>query len=385
MPDSYRVEHPGATFPYTDRFVLDTDDAAMADQVGETMPGSVMTEDMAQGKVVQKLPGVSRLVCLDVGGVLANKDTSDDYSHLEPLDGCKEFLEELQKHKVGTVVNSAHPVQEVTEWLKRYGLLELISGGAQLGDQRMPPVVEQKPRAEKYIDDRMVRYKGDYDEAMDSILEFRPWWADKDYEVDSVALDFDATINVYGMSGTEDEFNSEPPEPQEGAREFVAKLYSKVGRVVIFSCRPPQQIEAWLTRWKFDRHIDAIEDHKPKVKVYLDDRGMRFKGKYDKILDKLRLLEVEKGNAGFNGVGINMPPGNSTATPRVYGEPQTKGKPTLEQFAADVNNLARRASPWMPTSDKRYIADVWSQYDGNLTHGEFSKMLLEAFHRGLVS
>ena len=113
------------------------------------MPGSVMTEDMAQGKVVQKLPGVSRLVCLDVGGVLANKDTSDDYSHLEPLDGCKEFLEELQKHKVGTVVNSAHPVQEVTEWLKRVPDFHVVEQSAhrppssfQWGWSSVPVVVE---------------------------------------------------------------------------------------------------------------------------------------------------------------------------------------------------------------------------------------------------
>jgi hypothetical protein len=402
MP-TYRVEHPGSQFPYTDRFVLDTDNAAVADRVGTEMPGSVMTEDtvqsppeqkaadrhfivspslgnpsekytegetdelldktqMTEGEkeaaarwlrdarpgtvrrfsagtitcregsvldkslIVQKLPGVSRLVCLDVGGVLANKDTSEDYAHLEPLEGCKEFLEALREHRVGTVINSAHPVDEVTQWLQKYQLYDLISGGTAdpMGGQPYPKVISEKPRAEKYIDDRMVRYKGDYDEALDAILDFEPWWFKGKYEIDSVALDFDATLNTYGMAGTDDEFGDAVPPPQKGAQEFVAKLYSKVGRVVIFSCRPPQQIEAWLTKWKFDRHIDAIEDHKPKVKVYLDDRGMRFKGKYDKILDKLRLLEPETKATAGGVLGVNVPPGNSTATPRIYFEPQDK-------------------------------------------------------------
>src|SRR5271166_2390471 len=56
MP-SYRVEHPGSQMPYTDRFVLDTDDAAVADRVGVEMPGSVMTEDTVQGPTRYKKVG----------------------------------------------------------------------------------------------------------------------------------------------------------------------------------------------------------------------------------------------------------------------------------------------------------------------------------------
>lgn len=321
-----RVQTPNQRFPFVDGQVIDLP-PEQAQQVASEIGGTVADTDIVEPKsipVVQKLPGVSRLLCLDVGGVLANKDTDDDYSHLEPLEGCKEFLEQLREHGVGTVVNSAHPVNEVQRWLQQYGLLDLISGGAQVGDDPMPKVVQHKPRAEKYLDDRMVRYKGDYEEALDAILDFRPWWADKDYEVDSVALDFDATLNVYGTTGTEDEFTDEPPPPQDGAREFVAKLYSKVGRLVIFSARPPDQIRKWIEKYDFDRHLDEVEAYKPKVKVYLDDRGIRFKGDYKKTLEKLRLLEPEKKGVAGGVLGTNSPPGNSTATPRVYGEPAVK-------------------------------------------------------------
>lgn len=330
-----RLDSPAQEFPYAASNAVDVPVSTVA---GDSLV-------LPTKAIIQKLPGVSRLICLDVGGVLANKDTEDDYSHLEPLEGCREFLEQLKSHGVGTVVNSAHPVDEVTEWLQRHGLFDLISGGTPdpalyQGVEQYGPVVAAKPRAEKYLDDRMVRYKGDYEEALDAILDFRPWWADKGYEVDSVALDFDATLNTYGMANTDDEINrpSNLFEPQDGAREFVAKLYSKVGRVVIFSCRNPAEIQEWLKKYRFERHIDAVESYKPKVKVYLDDRGMRFKGDYAKTLEKLRLLEPERKAVAGGVLGANSPPGNSTATPRVYEEPQTKTAPgeKLDQEAAIV-------------------------------------------------
>lgn len=444
---SDRVAQFGQPFPYTDRNIIDTDkgDAtAIAENMNEQMDddgkGGVSTIQTESGltvpvkSIITKIPGVTSTFCLDVGGVLAKKNPTEDYQHLEPLDGCKEFLEELRRRKVDLVVNSAHPPEEVQEWLKRFDLLALINLG----------VSPDKPRAEKYLDDRMVRYKGNYDEALEKILSFEPWWHEGRYDVDSVSLDFDATLNTYGMPGTDDENFQEDylHEPQKGLEDFLKQLKKRVDTLVIFTCRATKpggatKVWNWLNQYDLAQYIFQVEGIKTKVKVYLDDRGMRFNGDYAKILDKLRLLQPEmeksatkwqkilkqkkwsvsvnlfdsKGrNVGFADVEVDgnearkisgtaylessdleniksnpssgrysgfvgrpdkakmivwtgreeksnninqgaaglsgdiLPPGNSTATPRVYGEPQDKAFQVGDKLHPKENLYANATS-----------------------------------------
>lgn len=246
---------------------------------------------------ITKIPGVTRTLCLDVGGVLSDKDMEDDYSHIQPIDGCGEFLRALKDGGLTLIVNSAHPAVEVKGWLQSHNLIQYVDS-----------VVDRKPIAEKYLDDRMVRFKGDYEEAEEKLLTFVPWWfkgKEDDYKIDTLSVDFDGTLNTYGMPGTDDEYIADDLlEPQKGAADFIKRLKPKVGQISVFTARPNlNMVRDWVEKNGLSGYIDGIEISKMRTKVYLDDRGMRFKGDYAATLEKLRLVEPEeKGLADDSNV-----------------------------------------------------------------------------------
>jgi hypothetical protein len=111
----------------------------------------------------------------------------------------------------------------------------------------------------------------------------------------TLAVDFDGVIHKYSL-GWKD--GSIYDVPVDGAKESLAKLGEKFN-IVIFTTRlnpelgdtANQKMEmlSWLKKYSFTEgiHYHKLSGFKPKAKIYLDDRGMKFVNWEDSIKEIL--------------------------------------------------------------------------------------------------
>lgn len=106
-------------------------------------------------------------ICVDFDGVLNNYKGYDGDNLGTPRPGCKEFLQELNKnYKV--IVLSARRYSHIIQWLNDHGLWEYVED-----------VTSFKPVALAYIDDRGIRFNGDYNEIIEQLKDFKPYWKEE--------------------------------------------------------------------------------------------------------------------------------------------------------------------------------------------------------------
>lgn len=106
------------------------------------------------------------VICLDFDGVLNNYSGYDGENLGTPRPGAKEFLEELNKN-YRVVVLSARRYSHIIKWLNDYGLWEYVAD-----------VTSFKPPALAYIDDRGISFNGDYQEILEQLKDFKPYWSE---------------------------------------------------------------------------------------------------------------------------------------------------------------------------------------------------------------
>lgn len=95
-----------------------------------------------------------------------------------------------------------------------------------------------------------------------------------------IAIDFDAVIHDYNG----DPKKMGPPIP--GALAGIKALIAHGAKLVIFSVRSTDQIISWLKKYNFPKL--EVTNKKPIAKVYLDDRGITFKGRWtNKLVNQL--------------------------------------------------------------------------------------------------
>jgi hypothetical protein len=102
----------------------------------------------------------------------------------------------------------------------------------------------------------------------------------------TIALDFDGVVHSYTSRWQAAEVIPDPP--TEGAAQAIGSLRDAGFWVVIFSTRCAtyegrQAIHAWLNEHRIS--VDDVVDQKPMSVLLVDDRGFRFEGKWQAVVD----------------------------------------------------------------------------------------------------
>ena len=104
-------------------------------------------------------------VCVDFDGVLNEYEGwkgEDELYH--PKHGVREFLDRLSS-KYNIIIFTVRPVEKVTEWMNYHKL-------------RYDKITNQKVPAVAYIDDRAIKFNGDYNATLHKLSRFKTWWED---------------------------------------------------------------------------------------------------------------------------------------------------------------------------------------------------------------
>lgn len=113
-----------------------------------------------------------KTICVDFNGVLDTyKGWIGDAAAYPMRDGTVEFLNALIEAGYTIIIFTAADVSRVKQWVIRNGLDNLIAD-----------VTNVKVPALCYVDDRAVRFNGDFYETFEEIMEFKTFWEDKDHQ-----------------------------------------------------------------------------------------------------------------------------------------------------------------------------------------------------------
>ena len=111
------------------------------------------------------IPNKKQSIAIDFDGVL-NTYTGFDGDNLgKPRQGAKEFLETLSK-EYNIIIFSARSYTKIIPWLNKYKLVRFVHN-----------VTSQKPKkVVAFIDDRGIRFNGNYQETLEQLKNFKPYW-----------------------------------------------------------------------------------------------------------------------------------------------------------------------------------------------------------------
>lgn len=103
----------------------------------------------------------------------------------------------------------------------------------------------------------------------------------------TISLDFDGVIHSYA-SGWAGYVPTDPP--VRGAREAIARMRELGFRVVVHSSRCAMQegiqgVRAWLEQHGIE--VDDVSRDKPQAVLIVDDRGFRFEGDWQPVLERI--------------------------------------------------------------------------------------------------
>lgn len=104
-----------------------------------------------------------KTIAIDFDGVLNQYKGYDPKNLYEMRSGAREFLEELNKNYEIKIYSSREP-HSIRIWLKHNQLEHLIKD-----------ISKDKPPAIAYIDDRAIRFNGDYTEILEKVEEKTYW------------------------------------------------------------------------------------------------------------------------------------------------------------------------------------------------------------------
>lgn len=92
-----------------------------------------------------------------------------------PIKGCREMLNELIRNEWIIIINTTRSEeQDIKTYLKFHGIPYHHINYNPENDQLQ--LSKTKVVAHVYLDDRAVRFNGDWKEAAQQIMNFEPWW-----------------------------------------------------------------------------------------------------------------------------------------------------------------------------------------------------------------
>ena len=104
-------------------------------------------------------------ICVDFDGVLNTYNGWKGEEELfEPMIGAREFLQVLSK-KYNVIILSTRPYPKIWEWLKKYDLKQYVKD-----------VTNHKTGAIAYIDDRGLKFDGNYSKVLKELDGFKAHW-----------------------------------------------------------------------------------------------------------------------------------------------------------------------------------------------------------------
>lgn len=122
-------------------------------------------------------------ICIDFDGVINTytKYLGDD-ELFEPAPGVEEFLAELKEFGEPLVIHTARDAQKVKFWLQEHGLAKYIH---LVTNEKIPAIV--------YIDDRGLKFEGDFKKTIEQLKTFSVW-----YKEGSPFQDWKHDETIYG-------------------------------------------------------------------------------------------------------------------------------------------------------------------------------------------
>jgi len=107
-----------------------------------------------------------KTICLDFDGVFNDYAGWKGKDFLgEPKEGIKEFLVKLSKKFDKIVIETTRDRLDVAVWLKKHGLEKYIIN-----------IYDKKPIATVYIDDRAIKFNGDFKDTLKELEHFNTYW-----------------------------------------------------------------------------------------------------------------------------------------------------------------------------------------------------------------
>lgn len=84
--------------------------------------------------------------------------------------------------------------------------------------------------------------------------------------------------------------------PIPGAYDFCKQMIKDGWRIIVHTCRPGQYVESWLREWEFPEEIEVESNMndgawKPIAAIYIDDRGIRFKGNFKMLIEEIKIFK----------------------------------------------------------------------------------------------
>ena len=100
-------------------------------------------------------------------------------------------------------------------------------------------------------------------------------------------MDLDGVLNTYNSNYCE----SYIPPIRKGAKEFIKKLSEKY-EIKLFTTRNKFLASIWLLENDLNDFITDITNVKELCWLFIDDRCIRFDGKYENLLNEIENFKV---------------------------------------------------------------------------------------------
>lgn len=119
----------------------------------------VINFNEALGKTYKKT------ISVDLDGVLDNYTKYDANNIPEIKEGAREFIQELYKNGYNLILFTNRKPLLASKWLIENKL-----------DKYFSDVTNVKPKATIYIDDRAIKFNGNYEKTLNEIKNFQVYW-----------------------------------------------------------------------------------------------------------------------------------------------------------------------------------------------------------------